>query len=93
MRGYCEALKALSAIASITSCSQGENDKIKASELKSASNERTLVECSDSHLEGDLSGHSEAVGDVGLLVRRAALPAVQLYTAAAGQQHLPVHLH
>lgn len=47
----------------------------------------------DCHLKGDLSGHGEAVGDVGLLVLWPALPAVQLYTATAGQQHLPVHFH
>lgn len=45
------------------------------------------------HLEGDLSGHGEAVGDVRLLVVRPALPAVQLNAATAGQQHLPIDLH
>lgn len=47
----------------------------------------------DPDLKGDLSGHGEAVGDVGLLVLRPALPAVQLHAPAAGQQHLPVHLY
>ena len=45
------------------------------------------------HLEGDLCGHGEAVGDEGLLVGRPPLPAVQFDAAAAAQQHLAVHLH
>lgn len=45
------------------------------------------------HPEGDLGGHGEPMGDVGLLLWRAALPAVQLYAATACQQHLSVHLH
>lgn len=45
------------------------------------------------HLEGDLRRHGEAVRDDGLLLGRPSLPHVQLHAAAAGQQHLPVHLH
>ena len=45
------------------------------------------------HLERYLSGHGEPVGDVGLLIWRSALPAVQLDAATAGQQHLSVHLY
>lgn len=45
------------------------------------------------HLEGDLRRHGEAVCDDGLLLGRPSLPHVQLHAAAAGQQHLPVHLH
>lgn len=44
------------------------------------------------YLEEDLGCHGEAVGDDGLLLRGAALPAVQLHAAAAAQQRLPVHL-
>lgn len=44
------------------------------------------------HLEEDLSRHGEAVGNDGLFIWRFALPAVQLQTAAAGQQTLAVHL-
>lgn len=44
------------------------------------------------HLEEDLSRHGEAVGNYGLFIWRFALPAVQLQTAAAGQQTLAVHL-
>lgn len=49
--------------------------------------------CSSSHLKGDLSGHGEPVGDVGLFILWSALPAVQLNTATTGEQHLPIHLH
>lgn len=45
------------------------------------------------HLEGDFWGHGEAVCDDGFLLRRTPLPAVQLHTAAARQQRLPIHLH
>lgn len=44
------------------------------------------------HLEEDLSCHGEAVSNDGLFIWRFAFPAVQLQTAAAGQQTLTVHL-
>ena len=44
------------------------------------------------HLEEDLSGHGEAVGDVGLFIWGLALPAVELQTPAAREQALAVHL-
>lgn len=44
------------------------------------------------HLEEDLSCHGETVGDDWLLIWRLPFPAVQLQTAAAGQQTLAVHL-
>lgn len=56
--------------------------------------DKITCECQKgANLKGDLSGHGEPMGDVGLLVLRPALPAVQLDTATASQQHLPVHLH
>lgn len=66
--------------------------KIKRGRDEHQSNTR-LSKRRDSNLEGDLSGHGEPVGDVGLFFLGSALPAVQLYAATACQQHLPVHLH
>lgn len=51
---------------------------------------RTLIGGTD--LEQDLSCHGEAVGDDWLFIRRFALPAVELQTAAAGEETLTVHL-
>lgn len=45
------------------------------------------------YLEGYLSCHGEPMCDDRLLLCCASLPAVQLHTAAARQEHLPVHLH
>lgn len=46
-----------------------------------------------SHLKRDLGGHGKSVGDVGLLIWKSALPAVQLDAATAGEKNLSVHLH
>lgn len=51
---------------------------------------RALIGGTD--LEQDLGCHGEAVSDDWLFIRRFALPAVELQTAAAGEQTLAVHL-